>query len=64
MGVSTLERWGREWGRQGGRKEPKRAREQETKRARRGQAASFTVGQAYLLPGNCGVEFRQSNMAF
>jgi hypothetical protein len=44
MGVSTLERWGREWGRQGGRKEPKRAREQEIKRARRGQAAPFIVG--------------------
>jgi hypothetical protein len=32
-----------------------------SKRGRRGQAAPFTVGQAYLLlPDNCGVEFRQT----
>jgi hypothetical protein len=35
--------------REGGREEPKRAREkQENKRGRRGQAAPFIVGQAYL----------------
>jgi hypothetical protein len=39
-------------GKKGGREEPKRAREKQegskNKRGRRGQAAPFIVGQAYL----------------
>jgi hypothetical protein len=38
-----------------------RAREQENKRVRRGQAAPFIVSRhTWMLPGNCGAELRQN----
>jgi hypothetical protein len=47
---------GREWGERGTKSERGKS-----KKERRGQAAPFIKGQAYLaLASNCGSEFRQN----
>lgn len=48
-----VKRRGRGMGREG-TKRKERARGSRSKRARRGEAAPFSVRHSWLLPGNCG----------